>query len=155
MTLHTASFPRSHACGPLASSPPNSTIIPCFDHSHQIPMEPVDGPVPPPFLLGSPSQLTKSLPVVSLAIVMADEAPSVLGALAELELVSNEKFRGEYGCVEKLQRIVLELLALKAVCRPVCTARRELQADAKFKIVEVDDVRVGFDLWTERVGRRD
>ena len=53
-TLHLASFPLSHACGPFASGPPNSINIPSFVHSHQMLIDPEDGPVPPPFLSGSP-----------------------------------------------------------------------------------------------------
>lgn len=69
-TLHTASPPCSQACGPLASLPPNSTMSPCCDHSHQMWIDPLEGPAPPPFLLGSPNQPTNSLPVLSFAIVI-------------------------------------------------------------------------------------
>lgn len=78
ITLHTASLPRSQACGPLDSSPPNSTMIPCFDHSHQIPMDPDEGPAPPPFRSGSPRQLTKSLPVVVSEMAIGDSLPAVV-----------------------------------------------------------------------------
>ncbi|KAL7285215.1 hypothetical protein ACG7TL_000308 [Trametes sanguinea] len=59
-----------YPCGPLLSSPPNSTITPSFDHSHQIPMEPDDGPEPPPLRSGSPMLRTKSFPVVSGVMLM-------------------------------------------------------------------------------------
>ena len=64
MTRQTASFPRSQARGPRASSPPNSIIVPSFVHSHHIPIEPFDGPLPPPFRSGSPRTWTNSFPVV-------------------------------------------------------------------------------------------
>lgn len=65
ITFHTASFPRSQAWGPFASSPPNSTKMPSCDHSHQIPIDPDDGPLPPPLRSGSPKHWTKSFPVLA------------------------------------------------------------------------------------------
>lgn len=64
MTFHSASFPLSHAWGPLASRPPNSTITPPFVHSHHILIDPEDGPEPPPLRSGSPRAATKSFPVL-------------------------------------------------------------------------------------------
>src|ERR1700761_5440092 len=62
--FHTAFFPFSQASGPRASWPLNSTMRPNCDHSHQMLIDPDEGPLPPPLRLGSPMNRTRSRAVV-------------------------------------------------------------------------------------------